>query len=67
MEMPNVGIKSLLTLNRADFFFTMRFRKKYAIQGGGEDRRVEVVQELRWRRTGDRWKIVSERDLGVID
>jgi ketosteroid isomerase-like protein len=45
---------------------TMRFRKKYAIQGGGEDRRGEVVQELRWRRTGDGWKIISERDLRVI-
>ena len=44
---------------------TMRFRKKYAIEGGGEDRSGEVVQELRWRRTGG-WKIVSERDLRVI-
>lgn len=46
---------------------TMRFRKKYAIEGGGEDRRGEVVQELRWRRTDDGWKIVSERDLRVIN
>jgi ketosteroid isomerase-like protein len=46
---------------------TMRFRKKYAIEGGGEDRRGEVVQELHWRRTGDGWKIVSERDLRVIN
>lgn len=45
---------------------TMRFRKKYAIEGGGEDRRGEVLQELRWRRTDDGWKIVSERDLRVI-
>jgi ketosteroid isomerase-like protein len=44
----------------------MRFRKKYAIEGGGEDRSGEVVQELRWRRTADGWKIVSERDLHVI-
>ncbi|HEX5702398.1 MAG TPA: nuclear transport factor 2 family protein [Pyrinomonadaceae bacterium] len=46
---------------------TMRFRKKYAIEGGGEDRRGEVVQELRWQRTDDGWKIVSERDLRVIN
>ena len=46
---------------------TMRFRKKYSIAGGGNDRRGEVVQELRWRRTKDGWKIVSERDLSVID
>lgn len=45
---------------------TILFRKKYAIEGGGEDRRGEVVQELRWRRTSDGWKIVSERDLRVI-
>lgn len=46
---------------------TMRFHKKYAIQGGGEDRRGEVLQELRWVRTDEGWKIVSERDLRVID
>jgi ketosteroid isomerase-like protein len=45
---------------------TMLFRKKYAIEGGGEDRRGEVLQELRWRRTAGGWKIVSERDLRVI-
>ena len=45
---------------------TIRFRKKYAISGGGEDRSGEVVQELRWVRTADGWKIVSERDLRVI-
>ena len=45
----------------------MRFRKKYAIEGGGEDRHGEVLQELRWERTDDGWKIVSERDLRVID
>lgn len=46
---------------------TMRFRKKYTIEGGGEDRSGEVVQELRWQRTDDGWKIVSERDLRVIN
>ena len=45
---------------------TMRFRKKYAIEGGGLARRGEVLHELRWHRTADGWKIVSERDLRVI-
>lgn len=41
---------------------TMRFRKSYQIDGA----RGEVVQELRWRRAPDGWKIVSERDVRVI-
>ncbi|HEX5707973.1 MAG TPA: nuclear transport factor 2 family protein [Pyrinomonadaceae bacterium] len=45
----------------------MRFRKRYSIEGAGVGRRGEVVQELRWRRTPQGWKIVSERDLRVID
>ncbi|MBC7910194.1 MAG: nuclear transport factor 2 family protein [Pyrinomonadaceae bacterium] len=45
---------------------TMRFRKKYAIEGSGQDRRGEVVQELRWKRVGGQWRIVSERDVKVI-
>ena len=42
---------------------TMRFRKRYRI----EDRAGEVVQELRWLKTADGWKIISERDLRVIN
>ena len=43
----------------------MRFRKRYRIDG--EDSRAgEVLQELRWRRTNDGWKIVGERDLRVL-
>lgn len=45
---------------------TMRFRKQYAVRNGQQDRRGEVLQELRWRRTGTGWKIVSERDVKVI-
>lgn len=45
---------------------TMRFRKSYEIEGGGQDRRGAVVQELRWKRVGDQWRIVSERDLKVL-
>ena len=45
---------------------TMRFRKDYAISAGGGERRGAVIQELRWRRTRDGWKIISERDLRVV-
>lgn len=45
----------------------MRFRKRYKIEGGGHDRKGEVLQELRWLRTKKGWKIMSERDLRVID
>jgi ketosteroid isomerase-like protein len=44
----------------------MRFRKSYVVEGGGRDRRGEVVQELRWRHTPQGWKIYSERDVRVI-
>jgi ketosteroid isomerase-like protein len=44
----------------------MRFRKSYAIEGGGQNRRGQVVQELRWRLTPQGWKIFSERDVRVI-
>ena len=40
----------------------MRFRKRYKI----DERGGEVLQELRWRRTASGWRIVSERDLRVI-
>jgi ketosteroid isomerase-like protein len=44
----------------------MRFRKRYRIEDGPRSRRGEVVQELRWQRTPDGWKIFSERDVRVI-
>lgn len=43
----------------------MRFRKRYQITGA-DSRSGEVLQELRWRRTADGWKIVGERDLRVL-
>ena len=46
---------------------TMRFRKRYAIEGAGMERRGAVLQELRWRRTPAGWKITGERDLRVIE
>ncbi|HEX8177957.1 MAG TPA: nuclear transport factor 2 family protein [Pyrinomonadaceae bacterium] len=44
----------------------MRFRKSYVITGGGQDRRGEVIQELRWQRTPAGWRIASERDVKVL-
>jgi hypothetical protein len=45
----------------------MYFRKTYAIKGEGKlNRAGEVLQELRWTKQDDGWKIVSERDLRVI-
>ena len=46
---------------------TMRFRKKYAIREGEKNRRGEVMQELQWVKTDGDWKIVSERDVKVIN
>ncbi|HEY0404863.1 MAG TPA: nuclear transport factor 2 family protein [Pyrinomonadaceae bacterium] len=45
---------------------TMLFRKRYVIAGGGEDRSGEVLQELRWQRINGRWRIISERDVKVV-
>jgi hypothetical protein len=43
----------------------MYFRKTYVITGR-VNRQGEVLQELRWVKNDDGWKIVSERDLRVI-
>ena len=56
-----------ISLSRDGSTATMRFRKQFAIEGGGADRRGAVLQELRWRRTPRGWKIVGERDLRVVD
>jgi len=44
----------------------MYFRKTYVIRGEKLNRAGEVLQELRWEKQMDGWKIVSERDLRVI-
>jgi hypothetical protein len=44
----------------------MRFRKTYRIEDGPRSRRGAVVQELRWQRTAEGWRIFSERDIRVI-
>jgi ketosteroid isomerase-like protein len=43
---------------------TMRFRKDYGFEGSAS--RNAVMQELRWRKTEDGWRIISERDLRVL-
>jgi hypothetical protein len=47
----------------------MRFRKQYESGGraaGARRQSGEVIQELRWRRTREGWKIFSERDVRVL-
>jgi ketosteroid isomerase-like protein len=55
-----------IRLSRDGRTAVMRFRKRYRIEGGGGSRSGEVLQELRWRRTDGGWRIVSERDLRVL-
>jgi ketosteroid isomerase-like protein len=55
-----------IRLSRDGRTAVMRFRKRYQITGGDGERSGEVLQELRWRRTREGWKIVSERDLRVL-
>lgn len=43
-----------------------RFRKRFVIEGPVIRRRGEVVQDLRWSRTADGWRIVAERDAEVL-
>ncbi|HKO97808.1 MAG TPA: nuclear transport factor 2 family protein [Pyrinomonadaceae bacterium] len=44
----------------------MRYRKKYRIENGRRSRQGEVIQELRWQRSGADWLIFSERDIRVL-
>lgn len=55
-----------IIINRTDNTALMYFRKQYVMAGNGQERSGEVLQQLRWRRTGDEWKIVGERDAQVL-
>ena len=44
----------------------MRFRKEYRVADRSRDRQGVVIQELRWQRTNNGWRIFSERDVRVI-
>lgn len=54
-----------ITYDREGRQAVMRFRKKYSIEGSRLSR-GEVVQELKWAKTSDGWKIISERDVRVV-
>jgi ketosteroid isomerase-like protein len=55
-----------ITINRTNNTALMYFRKQYVMTGNGQERSGEVLQQLRWRRTGEDWKIVAERDAQVV-
>ncbi|MFL6468688.1 MAG: hypothetical protein ACJ72Z_12090 [Pyrinomonadaceae bacterium] len=44
----------------------MRFIKEYKLSGRTSTKSGVVVQELRWQRSGNEWRIFSERDIRVI-
>ena len=44
----------------------MRYKKRYRIDNGRHSRRGQVIQELRWQRTAEGWRIFSERDIRVL-
>ena len=44
----------------------MRFVKEYKLNERSRTRDGAVIQELRWQRTTDGWRIFSERDVRVI-
>jgi ketosteroid isomerase-like protein len=59
--------KPAITVSRDGQSATMRFRKKYVIKEGQKSRQGEVIQELQWIKSDGAWKIVSERDVKVIN
>lgn len=44
----------------------MRYRKRYRIDNRRRSRSGQVIQELRWERTAEGWRIFSERDIRVL-
>ena len=44
----------------------MRFIKEYKLSGRAGTKSGVVVPELRWQRSGNEWRIFSERDIRVI-
>lgn len=59
--------KPNITLSSDGQRATMRFAKKYDIKQGRQNRAGEVLQELQWVKSGNGWRIVSERDVKVIN
>lgn len=52
-----------ITLDRDGQTATMRFRKQYVVKIKGSERYGDILQELRWQRTDDGWKIIGERQV----
>lgn len=59
--------KPQIVLNPDGRTATTLFRKKYAIKKGQQNHNGEVLQEVRWVKSNTGWRIVSERDLKVIN
>lgn len=55
-----------ITLDKDGQTATMRFRKQYVVRIGGSERYGDILQELRWRREDDGWKIIGEREEQVL-
>ena len=55
-----------ITLERDGKTAIMRFRKQYVVKVGGSVHSGEVLQELRWERTDEGWRIIGERDVQEI-
>lgn len=59
--------KPQIVLSRDGKTAKMLFRKKYNIKKGDRDRSGEVLQEMKWVKTKNGWKIVGERDVKVLN
>ncbi len=63
-EMQIGGVNINLDAKRQNA--TMRFYKRYVINSSNNRRSGEVIQELKWTKTEQGWKITSERDVRVV-
>jgi uncharacterized protein YndB with AHSA1/START domain len=61
----NIG-EPEITMEQGGRAARVRFRKQYEIAGSGGTESGEVLQELSLVKSGNEWRIVSERDLRVI-
>jgi len=59
--------KPQIVLSRDGRTATMVFRKKYSIKKGEQNRNGEVIQEMKWVKSNNGWRIVSERDVKVVN
>ncbi len=52
-----------ITLDKDGQTAVMRFRKQYVVKIKESERYGDILQELRWQRTDDGWKIIGERQV----